>query len=128
MSALGFNSALPKGFEVTVPPAILLASAWFPFILNFYWRAVRLFFAFPGRISLTSWFRTPAVNRIEGGSPESQHLFGLAWDITAPQELYGELVVMARGLGLIAVEERDHVHLQLFPAGALARAGVRFPS
>jgi len=112
---------------VTVPPPSLLASAWFPFIANFYWRAVRLFFMFPGLI-LTSWFRTPEVNRVSEGDPESQHLFGLAWDIDTPRTLRGQVLDAARALGLVAVDERTHVHVQLFPRGALARAGVRFPS
>jgi len=111
---------------MTVPPATLLASGWFPFILNFYWRAVRLFFQFPG-LQLTSWFRTPETNRDVGGDPESQHLFGLAWDVTAPPQLLGAIARAGRGLGITAVEERDHVHLQAFPAGALARAGITFP-
>ncbi len=111
----------------TVPPPNLLASGWFPFILNFYWRAVRLFWAFRG-LALTSWFRTPERNRIEGGHPESQHLFGLAWDIAAPPNQLAAITETARRFGLVAVHERDHVHVQAFPAGALARAGVRFPS
>jgi len=112
---------------MTVPPAALLSSGWFPFILNFYWRAVRLFFTYPG-LALTSWFRTPEVNRDVGGDPESQHLFGLAWDIDAPRVLIGQVVATARQLGLVAVDERTHVHVQMFPAGALARVGVQFPT
>jgi len=78
----------------------------------------------PGQV-LTSWWRDPDENADVGGSPDSQHLFGLALDVTGPglaatQEL-------ARRNGLTAVAEVDHLHLQLFPAGVLARAGVRFP-
>jgi len=111
---------------MTVPPPALLASGWFPFILNFYWRAVRLFFTYSG-LALTSWFRTPEVNRDEGGDPESQHLFGLAWDLAVPPQIAAQVVDTARQLGLVAVDERTHVHIQAFPAGALARAGVTFP-
>ena len=110
----------------TTPPASLISSAWLPFLLAFYWRAVRLFFQFRG-LGLSSWFRTPERNRIEGGSPESQHLFGLAWDITASRSVFPAVIAAARGLGLVAVDKRDHIHVQLFPAGTLARAGVRFP-
>jgi len=116
------------------PPPELLRSGWFPFILNFYWRAVPVFFRFGG-LSLTSWFRTPEKNRAEGGSPESQHLFGLAWDIAVPQQQAGsrvgqvvdDVVRELQAAGLVAVRERRHVHVQLFPAGVLARAGVTFP-
>jgi len=110
-----------------IPPPDLLASAWFPWILNFYWRAAGVFFKFVGRVGVSSWFRTPEANRMAGGSPESQHLFGLAMDLTAPANLLRDVVTVAQSNGLVAVQERDHVHVQLFPAGALARAGVRFP-
>lgn len=109
-----------------VPPPSLLASAWFPFILNFYWRAVSIFWQFPG-IAVTSWFRTPDENRSAGGDAESQHLFGLAWDIAAPANRIWAVTRAAQTAGLIAVPERTHVHVQLFPKGALARAGVTFP-
>jgi len=109
-----------------IPPPELLASGWFPFILNFYWKAVAGVQGFPG-IQVTSWFRTPEKNRIEGGRPESQHLFGLAWDVSAPAEQLEHLVEHMRAAGLTAVRERRHVHVQAFPAGALARAGVTFP-
>ena len=109
------------------PPFELLASAWFPYIFTFYLRGIRLFLSFPG-IRLNSWFRTPELNRLEGGDEESQHLFALAWDLDVPRSIVGLLIQAAQSLGMVAVDERTHVHVQLFPAGALARAGVRFPS
>lgn len=78
----------------------------------------------PGQV-LTSWWRDPNLNADVGGSPESQHLFGLAVDVTGPQQ--GFTQQLARQMGLTAVTEIDHLHLQYFPAGVLARAGVEFP-
>jgi len=109
-----------------IPPPELLASGWFPFISNFYWAAVGGARGFSG-LTVSSWFRTPEKNRIEGGAPESQHLFGLAWDLVVPRASIPHLVQHMRGQGLVAVQERDHVHVQAFPPGALARAGVTFP-
>jgi len=115
------------------PPPELLRSGWFPFILDFYWRAVPVFFRFRG-LSLTSWFRTAEKNRTEGGSPESQHLFGLAWDLAVPEQagsvvgqVSRDVVNQLQAAGLTAIIERRHVHVQMFPAGVLARAGVTFP-
>ncbi len=109
-----------------IPPPELLASAWFPFILNFYWSAVAGAQGFTG-LQVTSWFRTPEKNRIEGGAQQSQHLFGLAWDLTVPRNSLQHLAEHMRAQGLVAVQERNHVHVQAFPAGVLARAGVTFP-
>lgn len=86
-----------------------------------------MFFQFAGRVGVTSWFRTPEANRTAGGMAESQHLFGLAMDLSAPPQLLPDVVAVAQANHLIAVQERGHVHVQLFPKGALARAGVRFP-
>jgi len=110
-----------------IPPPSLLATAWFPFILNFYWRAIGVAWMFPG-VTVTSWYRTPERNRLEGGSPESQHLFALAWDVAVPDPAVPNFIQSANQAGLIAVREKRHVHLQMFPRGALARAGIRFPS
>jgi len=110
----------------SVPPPALLASAWFPFILNFYWRVVPLAQRFHD-LRVSSWFRTPEKNRTEGGRAESQHLFGLAMDLVVPRIQLFPLTASAQVQGLIAVQEGDHVHVQAFPAGALARAGVQFP-
>jgi len=111
-----------------IPPPELLQSGWFPFILNFYWKVAGVFFQFPGRVGVSSWFRTPESNRMAGGAAESQHLFGLAMDLSAPGQILPDVVQVARANHLIAVQEKGHVHVQAFPKGALARAGVRFPS
>jgi len=111
-----------------IPPPELLATGWFPFILNFYWRMAGVFFQFPGRVGLNSWFRTVEANRMAGGDAESQHLFALAADLSAPAEILPNVVEVAKANNLIAVQSKGFVHVQMFPAGALARAGVRFPS
>jgi len=109
-----------------IPPPELLQSGWFPFISDFYWRAVAGAQGFRG-LTVTSWFRTPEKNRIEGGAEQSQHLFGLAWDLAVPRDSLQHLAQHLSAQGLVAVRERDHVHVQAFPAGVLARAGVTFP-
>ena len=112
-----------------IPPLSLLRSPWLPFIVAFYWRAVTVLFRFGSQVGVSSWFRTPDANRDAGGDRESQHLFALAWDVVTPVHLLDAVAQVARGAGLIAVPNPREgiVHLQLFPAGALARAGVTFP-
>ena len=112
--------------DLAIPPPALLQTGWFPFILNFYWKAFGVASRFAG-VRLTSWYRTPERNRLEGGSPESQHLFGIAWDVQVPLGSIASFVHLAENAGLSAVREKRHVHLQLFPAGVLARAGITFP-
>lgn len=108
------------------PPRALLLSGFQPFILEFFFRLVLVLRATPG-VLLTSWFRTVQANISEGGDEDSQHLFGLAADFEVPRVALGHVLEVARGVGLIPVNEGDHVHVQLFQAGALARAGVVFP-
>jgi hypothetical protein len=70
----------------------------------------------------TSWWRSIAHNAAVGGHPYSQHLLGTAADfVPARGWTNGELVAAARRAGLIAQDEGDHVHLQLFAAGTLDR-------
>lgn len=109
------------------PPRDLLLSAFQPFILAFFFRLVLVLRATPGLV-LTSWWRSFAANVAEGGDEESQHLFGLAADFEVPRAAVAHVLEVARGVGLVAVDERTHVHVQLFPAGVLARAGVVFPT
>lgn len=84
-------------------------------------------FAWTGGLEPTSWWRDPISNRNVGGSPESQHLFGLAVDAAGTHDARRQLVERARAVGLVAVDEGSHVHVQAFPRGALAQLGVNFP-
>jgi len=105
-----------------LPPAGLLASGWRPFISAFVSRLIRALQ--PGQ-QITSFYRTPEQNRAEGGDPESQHLFALAVDLVGPGQRLTQTA--ARNMHLIAVQEYDHLHIQMFPRGVLRRAGIRFP-
>jgi len=106
----------------SIPPRELLASAWRPVIFEFIRRVARSLQ--PGQ-KISSWYRTPAQNQAEGGMPTSQHLFGLALDIVGPGQQLTQSI--ARDAQLIAVQEFDHLHIQLLPAGVLERIGVTFP-
>jgi len=118
--------------DLAVPPASLLLSPWRPLIVAFVRKILRTLQFGPPGVFVTSWYRTPATNP---GSPESQHLFALAMDLDVePTFPFGretqQLRDAARRAGLIAVPnlERGILHVQLFPAGVLARAGIRFPT
>jgi len=106
----------------SIPPRELLASAWRPIIFEFIRRAARSLQ--PGQ-QITSWYRTAAQNQAAGGMPTSQHLFGLALDIVGPGQQLTQSI--ARDAQMIAVQELDHLHIQLLPAGVLERLGVTFP-
>ncbi len=67
----------------------------------------------------TSWYRTSDHNREVGGAPYSQHLVGWALDVAGADQF--EFARRAEHTGLIVVRERDHVHVQVFPAGVLQR-------
>jgi len=66
----------------------------------------------------TSWYRTVAHNRAEGGHPWSQHLVGLAADHAPASASFRS---KARAAGLIVVYEGDHDHVQAWQAGTLER-------
>jgi len=124
--------------DLAIPPQSLLNSAWRPLLEAFVQRVIQTLQRGPPGVTLTSWYRTPIRNANEGGSPQSQHLFGLAMDLFVEQTGFGltsgrepsRLRDAARGAGLIAVPilDRGGLHVQLFPAGTLARAGVVFPA
>lgn len=64
-------------------------------------------------LSVTSWIRTRARNHKVGGMPHSLHMMGLAVDVVLDNETDTMLFLSkARSLGLIALDERDHIHLQ----------------
>lgn len=105
---------------VRVPPPSVLEHV-FPLVLVFLQRvgsAVGNTAGFSG-LRASSWYRDPEDNRRVGGHPQSQHLFGLGLDVVGAQEVLERLAIEARGAGLTAIEERTHLHLQLFPAGVL---------
>lgn len=77
---------------------------------------------FPGDTVVTSWYRDFVHNREVGGAPQSQHLLGLALDLTSrrPEEILGAL----RPTGLTVIGESTHVHVQALPAGQPALLGL----
>jgi len=68
-------------------------------------------------VSRTSYYRTLQKNRLEGGKPASQHLLGLAMDFVG-QDL-DRLAERAVSQGFVALKERDHLHIQAYPAGKI---------
>ena len=76
-----------------------------------------------GSVTFTSWWRDPASNAAVGGDAASQHLIGWAVDVV-PAERIDQLAASMRSAGLVAVEYSSHVHVQLLPAGLLARSGL----
>ncbi len=65
--------------------------------------------------SVSSWIRTDKRNRMVGGSPNSQHLLGLAMDLIPDDwDDADDIVFDCHRLGLIAVVERNrnHIHVQ----------------
>ncbi len=110
--------------SVTIPPSsiIFTVERWAPGIYNeLVRRVIAAASATPFSLTLTSWWRGPSENLHAGGSADSQHLLGLALDI-AP--VSGELLANLFSVGLIAIDERDHVHVQAWPAGVARAAGI----
>lgn len=75
----------------------------------------------PDGVYATSWYRQPSWNANVGGSPGSQHLGALALDIGGTRDQLRRSVDAARSVGLVAVDEGDHVHVQLLPPGVFGR-------
>ena len=66
--------------------------------------------------SVTSWFRSKKRNKGVGGSDDSFHLCGLGIDCVLDLPDVKDLFVKrARRLGLDAIDEGDHIHLE--PSG-----------
>lgn len=69
----------------------------------------------------TSWWRSERRNLAVGGAPYSQHLLGWAVDFAPPRHQNRELVRLANEIGLVGVDEGDHVHVQMYPAGVIPK-------
>lgn len=98
--------------SIQIPPPEILDD-WRPFVVQF---LVKLIPIADGMQSITSFWRSPEKNRQVHGSPKSQHLIGTALDVV-PRGDFEAFKERARLAGLVAVNEGDHVHLQLFQAG-----------
>lgn len=70
--------------------------------------------------TVTSWYRSNARNISVGGAPRSQHLLAFAadWGSLDAQDRQ-QMVTLARAVGMTAIDEGDHVHVQMFPAGVI---------
>lgn len=78
---------------------------------------------FPG-ISMTSGTRSAQRNSEVGGQPNSQHLSGTAADYAVPAPLKPAFVSRAKQLGYQAIDEGDHIHLQLPRGQSVAGLGI----
>jgi len=74
-------------------------------------------------LQYTNWYRDPVHNQAVGGHPFSQHQWGFAVDVVSSNP--DATVRAARQMGFVAVDEFDHVHIQIFPAGFLESVGLR---
>lgn len=71
----------------------------------------------PGNVIVSSFARTPERNRDVGGKRGSQHLIGTAVDLVnlvGGSMVLSNLAANAKLVGLVAVPESDHLHLQLW--------------
>jgi len=92
-----------------------LLAAIAPYLRDF----IRRVNAAPGDAAVTSWIRTRAQNDRVGGDSASQHLIGTAADFVARgTTTHAALAASLRSVGLVVVDEGDHIHAQLFNAGA----------
>ena len=94
--------------SVQAPPA------WTSSIVEFVRRCEAAYrdAGFPAVI-ITSWWRDRRHNAEVGGHPSSQHLTGTALDLAKTPEAT-RFAQHARRYGMIAVDEGDHWHVQLF--------------
>lgn len=73
--------------------------------------------AYPGT-QISSRLRTPERNKAVGGVANSQHLRGTAADFVVPATARPQFIADVRKRGLEAIDEGDHVHVELPPRAA----------
>lgn len=69
---------------------------------------------------ITSLQRSPEHNRAVGGVPGSQHLTGTGGDFVVPGAQKAAFMAAARSKGYEAIDEGDHIHLELPPGRSVA--------
>jgi len=106
---------------IRVPPVEIIA-ATLPHLLRFLGQLGQL--QVGPSLNLTSWYRDPATNARVGGAPQSQHLLGLAIDVDGDPAELDRFAVLAQHVGLTAVLEQSHLHIQALPAGRAAAFGL----
>lgn len=79
---------------------------------NYFGDFSRLATEFPS-VTMTSGMRSAERNAAVGGQPNSQHLRGTAADYAVPANQKPAFIARAQQLGYQAIDEGDHVHLQL---------------
>jgi hypothetical protein len=91
---------------------------WRPYFETFVSRAHELVRATGAQP--TSFIRSTYDNQRVGGASNSQHLVGTGLDLVPRMGSSNSIVAArARSLGLVAIDEGDHVHVQLFQANTL---------
>jgi hypothetical protein len=69
--------------------------------------------------SVTSWIRTAARNKQVGGVANSLHCVGLAVDVVTDHDAdKAPLIKAAKSLGLTAIDETTHIHIEYDHAAA----------
>lgn len=111
--------------SVVIPPQHVLQIT-LPHVIVFLNKLARGLISTAGfeKLRASSWYRDFEANTRVGGHPESQHLLGLALDVTGPIEVRDRLLIELRGVGLVAVDELSHVHVQLLAAGQARGEGL----
>lgn len=79
-----------------------------------------LFDKFPNAVP-TSWWRSELKNMEVGGAAYSQHLLGWAVDWALPAREHRAMVQLTEHLEMVGIDEGDHVHIQIFPAGVIPK-------
>lgn len=93
---------------VLAPPQWLRTQRFYVFV-----RLLLFVLRYAPNCTITSWYRDPERNALVGGSPRSLHLLGLAIDLVGPAVELEAVMRIWRAAGLDAVDEGDHLHLEL---------------